>query len=116
MTYKLESQRSEIKFSEVTLKKILTDAEINFKFAVLNDSALEYTSVIECIDLQLDLQIFNNQQKLICQGEKSAMATIVFLIKEYYGSLSNFILSSQQKDKSLHIAGNTSEKDIINAF
>ena len=116
MTYTLQSQRPEIKFSEVTLKKILTDAEINFKFSVLNNQKVPYTSEVECVNLQLSIQVFNNEELLTFKGEKSAMVKIVSLLRDYYGSLSDFELSNQNNDKSIKIAGNTSEKEIQEAM
>ena len=116
MIYNLQSQRPEIKFSEVTLKKILTASEINFKFAVLNNQQVPYTSKIECVNLQLTIQVFNDEEKLTLQGEKAAVVKVVSLIRDYYGSLSDFKLSSENDTKSVIIAGNTSEKEIHEAI
>ncbi|WP_432411043.1 hypothetical protein [Rasiella sp. SM2506] len=116
MIYYLQSKRPEIKLSEVTLKKILTDADINFKFLVLKDPKVAHTSEIACVNLQLNVCMYTNEEKLTFKGEKSAMVKIVSLVRDYYGSLSDFTLSTENDEKSLKIAGNTSDEKIDTTF
>lgn len=116
MIYHLRSQRPEIKLSEVTLKKILTDADINFKFLILKNKDTKHVSEIECINLQSNIYIYLNEDMLTFKGEKAAMVKIVSLVKDYYGSLSDFKLSGENDKKNIEIAGNTSAKEINEAF
>lgn len=116
MTYHLNSQRPAIKLSEVTLKKILTAADVNFKFVVLEGEETEYISEIECINLPLNIQLYEQEGRLTFKGEKLAMAKLVSLIKEYYGSLSDFIITDAHDKNSLQIAAHTSEEEIAATF
>ncbi len=116
MTYHLLSERPEIKLSEVTLKKILTDSEIHFKFLVLKNQDVEHTSEIECINKQLHIYCYTNEEKLTLHGDTAAMAQIVSLIKNYYGSLSNFKLKQEETGTTMDVLGNTSEEQILDTF
>ncbi len=112
MTYHLRSKRPEIKLSEVILKKILTEADINFKFLVLKDIKATHTSEIECVNLQLNICIYNDAAMLTLKGEKPAMVKIILLVRDYYGSLSDFTLSNENDDNNMEISENTSEEKI----
>jgi hypothetical protein len=116
MEYHLKSNRPEIKLSEVTIKKILTEADIFFKFVVLQGKEVAYTSEIECINLQVNVQMYQNEDKLTFEGEKADVIKIVSLVKDYYGSLSDFILTDKNDKNSLPIAGHTSEKEMKETF
>ena len=114
MTFQLNSNREELKLSEVNLKKILTEADVNFKFVVLKKKELQHTSEIECIDIPLTIQTYKQEAKLTMDGDERSMAKIVYLIQQHYGSLSDFVLTSDDSSHKLTVDGSISKEDIQN--